>query len=238
VSDSVTTVARDAVPWLSVKEMIEVDRLMIEEFGISLVRMMENAGRGVASLARRMLGGDASGARVLVLCGTGGNGGGGLVAARHLVNAGADVFVRLSSEPSRLTPVPAQQHAILTRMGVQVDIGAAAPVHANLVVDAVLGYSLTGAPRGLAAELIAVPLEAPVLSLDVPSGLELSTGSVHEPHITATATLTLAAPKHGLAHPVAGDLYLADISVPAAVYERIGVAYQSPFGAGPRVMLS
>jgi hypothetical protein len=73
------SVAAGSIPWLTVTQMREVDRLMIEEFAISLEQMMENAGRNLALLARHLLGGDARGRRVLVLAGTGGNGGGGLV---------------------------------------------------------------------------------------------------------------------------------------------------------------
>lgn len=226
------------MPWLSVDQMIEVDRLMIEELGIGLVQMMENAGRGVAVLARHLLGGGVAGARIVVLSGTGGNGGGGLAAARHLANAGATVEVHLSAEPARLTPVPREQHAILMRMGVSVAVGVPRPRTIDLVVDALLGYSLVGAPRGVAAEMIRSLSPAPCLSLDVPSGLELSTSRLHEPHVDARATLTLAAPKRGLDHPAVGALYLADISVPAVVYARLGIDYRSPFSGGAVVALS
>jgi NAD(P)H-hydrate epimerase len=80
--------------WLTVSQMREVDRVMVEEIGVPLERMSENAGRGLAEVSRRMLGGDTSGARILVLAGTGGNGAGGLVAARQLTAAGARVDVR------------------------------------------------------------------------------------------------------------------------------------------------
>ncbi len=90
-----------SLPWLSVEQMRKVDRLMMNEFGITLERMMENAGRSLARLARHLLGGDASGRHVRVLAGTGGNGGGGLVAARHLSVAGArvDVWLGAASHP-------------------------------------------------------------------------------------------------------------------------------------------
>ena len=66
------------VPFLTTDQMREVDRLMVDEYGITLFQMMENAGRALARFARtRFLGGDASGQRVLVLAGSGGNGGGG-----------------------------------------------------------------------------------------------------------------------------------------------------------------
>lgn len=72
------------IPALTTVQMAEVDRLMIEEYGILLIQMMENAGRNLAEQARRMLGGGLAGHRIVVLCGRGHNGGGGMVAARHL----------------------------------------------------------------------------------------------------------------------------------------------------------
>ena len=80
-----------------------------------------------------------------------------------------------------------------------------------------------------------------VLALDAPSGLELASGSLHEPHVGAEATLTLALPKQGLrdgaGREAAGQLLLADISVPAAVYARLGLEFDSPFARGPIVRL-
>jgi NAD(P)H-hydrate epimerase len=81
-----------------------------------------------------------------------------------------------------------------------------------------------------------------VLALDVPSGLELASGELHRPHVIAEATMTLAAPKTALtganAAEVAGRLFLADISVPAFVYERLGLPYETPFTRQPIVELS
>ncbi len=208
--------------------MREVDRVLVEELGISLARLMENAGRNVALLARELLGGDAAGAHVVVLAGPGGNGGGGLAAARHLVAAGADVAIALGAE--RTSPATGEQLAILRRMGVR----EGSRGEPDLVIDALLGYGQSGAPRGEAARLIEWCSGRPVLALDVPSGLELETGVLHEPHVAADATLTLALPKEGLRAPKAaeavGRLYLADLSVPATVYERLGLEYTSPFG--------
>src|SRR6266536_2049185 len=143
-----------ALPWLSVDQMREVDRLMVEEVGIALEQMMENAGRNLALLTRLLLGGDARGRAVVVLAGPGGNGGGAMVAARHLVVAGAQVRVLLGAPPERLAPVPAHQHDILRRMGLDVQAGRPALGPADLVVDGLLGYSQAGPPRGDAAELL------------------------------------------------------------------------------------
>jgi NAD(P)H-hydrate epimerase len=101
---------------------------------------------------------------------------------------------------------------------------------AALAVDALIGYSLRGAPRGTTAEMIdACNRHASrVLSLDVPSGIDATLGSAPGVSVTPDWTLTLALPKTGLVG-TAGDLYLADIGIPPAVYERIGIPYQVPF---------
>ena len=217
------------VPYLTTEQMMEVDRAMVEDSRIELIQMMENAGRNLAHLARhRFLGGDPVGKRVVVLAGTGGNGGGALVAARRLHNWGADIRVFITRAPDVFTLVPGHQLDILERLRVPV---AAAEVVADgdtlaLILDGVIGYSLKGAPAGAAARLIewANAQEAPVLALDAPSGVDTTTGMVYEPGIRAEATMALALPKEGLrASGVAlhvGELYLADISVPPSLYTK------------------
>ncbi|MEE9285246.1 MAG: NAD(P)H-hydrate epimerase, partial [Dehalococcoidia bacterium] len=217
------------VPFLTTDQMREVDRAMVEEFGILLFQMMEHAGRGLAMVARRrFFDGDPRGRRVLALAGAGGNGGGGLVAARWLHNWGADVQVRLAAPAERLGEVPRHQLAVLRRLDVVITEGAGplALPSADLVLDAIIGYSLRGSPSGLAAEAIRAANDhaAPVLALDLPSGVDATSGTVHQPAIRAAATLTLALPKVGLrteaARRCVGELYLADIGVPPELYAR------------------
>jgi NAD(P)H-hydrate epimerase len=218
------------VPSLSTAQMIEVDGLMIEEYRIELIQMMENAGRNLAHLARvRFLGGDPSNKKIIVAAGSGGNGGGALVCARHLANWGADVWIALTRPGEAFSRVPAHQLDILERMDAPmaqaeemsaIDAGGVV----DLIVDGVIGYSLSGAPRGSAARLIhwANEQRAPILALDTPSGLDATSGTASDPTIRATATLTLALPKLGLRAPEAeaytGELYLTDISVPPTLY--------------------
>lgn len=239
--DALPLVAADTLPWLSVEQMREVDRVMVEELGISLVRMMENAGRNLAQLARHLIGGDVRGRSVLVLAGPGGNGGGGLVAARHLVAAGARVAVALGARPERFAPVSAEQLAIARRLRIPIFAGPDGLGEPGLVLDALLGYSQRGDPYGDMAELIRWSAGRRVLALDAPSGLELTTGRVRMPHIIAEATITLAAPKKALlaveAAEAVGRLYLADISVPELVYERLRLSYETPFAHGPLVAI-
>ncbi len=220
------------IPAITTAQMREVDRLMIEVYGIELIQMMENAGINLAALARqRFLDGDPVGKRVLVLAGSGGNGGGGLVAARRLHNWGAKVLVCATKVPDKFTGVPAHQLSILKKIGLpvsHVDDLTELP-ETNLILDAIIGYSLQGAPRGQAANLIQMASlsTAPILSLDVPSGLDTTSGQVFDTHIRAAATLTLALPKIGLlaesAKSSVGELYLTDISVPPQLYENLGL---------------
>src|SRR5690348_3974749 len=146
----------DLVPAVTVAQMREVDRFMVEDLGISLLQMMENAGRALAELTRIHLGGVRR-RRVVVLAGRGGNGGGGMAAARRLAVWGAEVRVVLAHPEKDLDGAPAHQLASLRTMGVPVHRPAEALslVHeADVVLDALLGYSLEGLPREPEAGLI------------------------------------------------------------------------------------
>jgi NAD(P)H-hydrate epimerase len=229
-----------SVSWISVAQMRDVDRVAMA-LGLTLTRMMENAGANLAWLASVMLGGEVSGRRITVLAGPGGNGGGGLVAARRLIGWGADVDVRLASDPADLAEVSLEQLRLLEQMDAPIGVGANGLGVTELFIDAILGYSQQGDPRGDVAALVAATADSTVLSLDVPTGVELERGIVREPAVRAAATLTLALPKEALrapaARPLVGELYLADISIPAVVYDRLGIAYRSPFSGSPIVQL-
>lgn len=239
-------------PEIDRARMIEVDRRMIETYGIALEQMMENAGRALATVAwRRWLGGLEAphvapqvAPRVTVLAGGGGNGGGALVAARRLAGWGAEVEVVLARPATALTPVPAAQLAVLAAMGIA---ASDAPGEgADLILDGLVGYSLVGAlvgaPVGRLGDLVtwASGSGTPILALDVPSGFDAATGHLATPSIAATATVTLALPKRGLTDPAArwavGDLYLADISVPPALYAGMACPIRPPAFRGEDIL--
>jgi NAD(P)H-hydrate epimerase len=208
------TIPWSHIPALTAEQMGEVDQVMVSDLRIELVQMMENAGRSLAELAMGLF----TPASVTVLAGNGGNGGGGLVAARHLANRGVQVGVVVARQD--LAGVADHQLDILRRMEIAL---RDEPGAGDLVLDAIIGYGLRGDPRGRAADLIewANGVEAPVLALDTPSGLDVTTGQARSPCIRADATMTLALPKIGLRRaPEVGRLFLADISVPPRVYER------------------
>jgi len=168
------------IPSLTVAQMVEVDRIMVEDLGITLMQMMENAGRNLARLAVAHMSNDGS---IVALVGSGGNGGGVLVAARRLAGWGVRVNVVLGKEADRLDTVSAHQLDSLVRLGVAVygaaEVGRVCA--ADLVLDGLIGYSLKGTPRGAVADLIRWANEqpAPVLALDVPSGVDAGTGTVN-----------------------------------------------------------
>ena len=175
--------------------MQTVDRLMVEEFEISLLQMMENAGRALATVARDLLAGDIVDRPIVVLAGRGNNGGGGLAAARHLLNWGAWVQVICSYAPEAYAGAPARQLAALQAMDAPLawaEDGWELPP-ADLVIDAIIGCGLRGEPRGNARNLIQLANSsvAPILSLDVPSGMDSEDGRAFNPHVAAAATLTL-----------------------------------------------
>ena len=232
------------IPSLTASQMIEVDRAMIEDYHIELIQMMENAGRAFAELARRWLGGTVKGHSVVVLCGSGNNGGGGMTAARRLHNWGANVIVAFAKPADDYRGVPAHQLDILQRMGIPLVDSASLPPTFELILDTIIGYRLSGSPRGAAADLIrwANAQSVPILSLDTPSGLDVTNGMAHDPAIRAAATLTLALPKTGLlqleAKPFVGDLYLADISVPPELYARMGISLPPLFAESDIVQVA
>jgi len=214
------------IPALTIEQMIEIDRLMIEDYGIQLIQMMENAGRNLADLTSQLLDDPLSGRTICVMCGRGNNGGGGMVTARHLLNRGANVhIIRLAGE---LKEVPALQWRILNKMGVRNDPHFPLS-QADIIIDALIGYGLQGKLRPEVAVWIETMNKSgkTILALDSPSGLNTNSGNATESTVHAEATLTLALPKIGLmnegARPYVGTLYLADIGVPPALYRSLGL---------------
>lgn len=213
--------------------MRRIDKIMADDYGICLAQMAESAGLAMAALAFRALRG-RRGLPVVVLAGKGGNGTGALVAARRLAAWGLKVQVVVSearlAAPSRTLlatldsmEIPITAYEISHRQLVDGELRSAV-----LVIDGLVGYGLKGAPNGSVADLVRLTQGAArILSLDVPSGLDPTTGMPHDTAVKAGATLTLALPKSGLLSPAAGThvgrLYLADIGVPTEAYSRLGI---------------
>lgn len=239
------------VPAVTAEGMSAVDRVAVEEVGLDLPRMMEHAGRGLTETVLEARRDGRSDSPVTILAGNGGNGGGGLGCARHLANRGLSVRVVLDRAVTEVDGVTGEQLGILEAMDVPVEAAAGTGLDVDdsgldldapldgVVVDALIGYGLTGAPRGPTAELIAATADAAgrVVSLDVPSGVDATTGEAPGAAVDPDVTATLALPKTGLV-TVDGDLLLVDLSIPATVYDRLDVEYADPFGEEFTVPLS
>jgi len=218
------------------EEMGKVDRAAIELEKIPGLELMERAGEAVARAAQDMLS-SVSGRRVAVLCGKGNNGGDGLVAARRLAGAfTAVVYILGAGAPDDLSP---DSKANLDRL-------SGSPVSVNwlheegdagelardlpgfdLLVDALFGTGLSGAPSGVHTAAIDAMNESgrPVLSVDIPSGVSGASGAVPGSAVAADRTVTFAAPKVGLVQfpgaGLAGRMEVADIGIPERLIEEI-----------------
>ena len=209
--------------------MREVDRVAVEEVGLQLLQMMENAGQALAWHVRTVRDDES----VVVVAGDGGNGGGGLTCARHLANRDVPVRVVLDRPSEDLSGAAAHQCRILDATDVTVGTGPEAidrfdepTVH----VDALVGYGVRGEVRPPAANHIEAlnRIADLVVSLDVPSGMDATTGDTNGVRVHPDRTVTLALPNTGL-DAVDGALYLADIGIPATVYDRLDIDYEPPF---------
>ncbi len=229
---------------LTRKAVRELDRLAVSEFGIPAILLMENAAFHIADLALHLTR-EQPGARILLVCGPGNNGGDGLAAARHLHNAGAVVEIVHAGGRSEegeaavnlgvalrmglpITPVQGQDgraaaaamDAALARLGTP-----------DLVIDAVLGTGLDRPVREPLATLIGRINELSkegvlVVAVDIPSGLDADTGEPLGMAVRADVTVTLAGLKAGFtklgAQGYIGDVVVSDIGAPRELTQRLG----------------
>lgn len=208
--------------FVTAKQMAKVDEIAISEFGINLLQMMEQAGKQLAHLCTENV---RKNQKVLVLAGSGHNGGGGLVAAKYLHNWGYNVSVFLTS--SNLKRATKHQLDKLENLSIQNHATQPNFSDFDLLVDSILGYNIEGKVKEPIESIIKKinSSNSKVISLDLPSGLNPDTGLPGGLAVKADATLTLAAPKVGLLRPQAskytGDLFLADIGVTNKVFSKV-----------------
>jgi hydroxyethylthiazole kinase-like uncharacterized protein yjeF len=168
-----------------------------------------------------------------IFCGVGNKGGDGLAAARHLHNHGWPVEIIMIRQ-RKISPDAAHHLRLLKLMNIPIysftrDRSAAhkCVMNASVIVDSLIGYHLQGAPRGSFAEAIELigRMHCRVISYDLPSGVDATTGQCYQPCIRANTTLTLALPKKAFksaeAIKRAGRIYLADIGIPEFLYDKI-----------------
>ena len=211
--------------YVTASEMKTIDKDAIFKYGIPAVRLMENAGRAVAEEAAKSV----PKGKVAVLCGYGNNGGDGLVTARYLIGKGYDVKVFLAGKPKPFTPETKSNFEKLIKLGHSLrtisreeDIDKIFPEinKTSLIIDALFGIGIKGKLESFYVKLIdgINAVGSPVISIDLPSGLDSDTGKPLPVAVKAQKTVTLGRPKIGFKNKEAknytGEVIVADIGLP------------------------
>jgi NAD(P)H-hydrate epimerase len=216
---------------LSREQTRRVDRIAIDEYGISGLVLMENAGRGVVDALLDVDPSLASQGRVAILCGKGNNAGDGFVIARHLGIRGVAARVVLLCPPDQLTGDARANYDVLVRAGADVVFTSPDSLDgvaggATWLVDALLGTGAAGPPREPFRTAIEWMNAQPArrLAVDIPSGLDCDTGKAAGVAVRADLTCTFIAAKPGLVRPEAaslvGELRVISIGVPPCVIQQ------------------
>ena len=217
----------------------QADARARDEFGIEPLQLMEVAGWQVARFVEAFMDG-VGGKRVLVVAGSGNNGGDALVAARFLHQRGASVSAAIvpGKDPGSLV---ARHTVTIARLGIRVsEAPAGIDPSADAIVDGLLGTGVRPPLREPAPRIIAAmnATGRPIVSIDVPSGMDADTADGSENAVRAVATLTLAAPKPGLTRAQnTGRVFVADIGMPVGLFLADRTAIEAIYRAGDLVEL-
>ncbi|MHA2225200.1 MAG: NAD(P)H-hydrate epimerase [Candidatus Hodarchaeales archaeon] len=223
-----------ALPGITKNQMIEVDRLMIEEKNVPVELMMEHAGTNLARLAIQV---NTKLSKYQVIVGSGNNGGGGLVAARRLAAWGLDVEIFIPKSAEKLRNIPKLQFDRAQKVGVKSFDGIPSVNTKsncnNMILDCYIGYSFQTRLDDVSDQVFAfLSANNNVISLDVPSGFDVTTGKNFGGIIPMT-TLTIAFMKQGLLNAPKEsleDLYIVDIGVPSDIYRyNLEIDWSQPF---------
>jgi NAD(P)H-hydrate epimerase len=224
---------------LDTAQMREADKQTIDDVGVPSIVLMENAGRQVVSALEANYE-EAMAGRVAVLCGRGSNGGDGFVVARTLALRGVDVSVFVLGEVASIKGDARVNLDILGRLGVDAveiadehtwELHASEVRTCGLIVDAIVGTGFNPPLRGLLETVVADlnTFPAPVVAIDLPTGVSADTPRLNGHAVQASMTVTLAAPKLPLVLPPAedhaGDVVIADIGIPPTVVEGLAGRY-------------
>lgn len=221
----------------TVEEMRAMDRYAIEKLGIPEEILMENAGIAAINVLKNKIG--IKGRKYVIFCGTGNNGGDGLVAARLIHSGGGSVKVYLLGDGSKYLGAAKINYSIILKLPIEViKLKSAASAkkdiaHCDVIIDAIFGTGLDRPVTGLASEVIALinKSKKKVLSLDIPSGVNGNTGNVMGISIKAAYTVTFGLPKIGnMLYPgyeLGGQLFVSHISFPPSLYEQDSLQVQT-----------
>jgi ADP-dependent NAD(P)H-hydrate dehydratase / NAD(P)H-hydrate epimerase len=242
VAQEQTTGVREGVRMkvARVKEMQDLDRRATVEFGVSEELLMENAGQAVYFVILQQFG--VAGHSFVVFCGSGNNGGDGLVVARKIHSGGGDVKVMLLDDAGKFRGAARHNFEMVSRLAIEMITVASADsvrpqvLECDAIVDAIFGTGLVRDVGGIHGDVIQLINESgkTVFSVDIPSGINGDTGEVMGVAVRADHTVTFGLPKSGnVLYPGyehCGRLYVSHISFPPALYDRdsIKVAISDP----------
>ncbi|MGD0021148.1 MAG: NAD(P)H-hydrate dehydratase [Smithellaceae bacterium] len=213
----------------SAEEMRLMDRFAIEKLGIAEEILMENAGLAAINVLQNKIG--IKGRKFVIFCGTGNNGGDGLVVARLIHSHGGRALVFLLGDKNKFRGAAQTNMAIVDKLPIEVlklENSAAAKkdvAHCDMIIDAIFGTGLDRPVAGLSADVITLANKSKkkVLSLDIPSGVNGNTGEVMGVAVRADYTATFGLPKIGnMFYPgyeLCGELFVNHISFPPSLTE-------------------
>lgn len=201
---------------VSKKEMEEIDRKVPKKYGITVSRMMENAGYQIAEFIRKQIDEE----KITVYAGKGNNGGDAIAAARRLYLWNHEVEVVLVTEDHN--GIRKEELKILEKLGVEINLETSGNNY-PVALEGLIGYKLKGDPRPPFDEMISeINQYEKVVSIDIASGLDADTGKGKKPCVRPDFTVTLAAPFQGMSKENSGDVFVADIGVPPEAFEQYG----------------
>ena len=217
---------------ISTKIMQQLDKYAIETLGIPGIVLMENAGFGAVEVALGILGKNT---KVICICGKGNNGGDGFVCARHLIESNIDVEIFIIGNTANLKGNAKANYEILKKISKKIKIlnnkedFKIALSKTDLLIDAIFGIGLSGEVKQPYKDVIDIMNESkkPVLAIDIPSGLDATTGEMLGICIKATKTATFAYPKTGFIKnkgpECTGKVIVVDISIPESALRAIHI---------------
>jgi NAD(P)H-hydrate epimerase len=217
------------LPALSRDQVRQVDQIAVENYGVSGVVLMENAGRGASELIDRI----AGPGRIVILCGGGNNAGDGYVIARHLQLAGRNVRIVSIVDLESLRGDAAVNARIAEKSEIEIHIASSSDqltallADATTIVDGLLGTGARGPLRALFADAVAAAnsRDALRIALDIPTGLDCDSGEAADPTFHADHTITFVAPKIGFekenADAYVGVVHEVGIGVPLKLLDQL-----------------
>jgi NAD(P)H-hydrate epimerase len=219
------------VPFITLQQMNQLESLLIEDYGINLMQIQENAGFQIACLARdRFFNKNLSGKKVSVVAGTDSKGAIVMAAARRLKTWDVNVGLILTDPKGKFSKDCIAQFSICQKLNIPVSEDI---TNTDLIIDGIAGLSLKESIESKISKYIDMVNNsgAPVISPEGPTGLDLDTGKPGTQTVKSNATVALGLPKIGLfkhsAIRFVGELYLADINIPAEVFSLMNIDSES-----------